>query len=71
MQPIRKCFLRIVNGSFIILYSELINQIWTLIQPIKMYPDSISISAAYNPTITQGDDTMYFLEVAPEIILMI
>ncbi len=59
-------FSRIVDGSFVIHHSELIDGIWTPIQPIQMYPDSISISVACDPTITQEGDTMYFLGVDPK-----
>ena len=58
-------FSRIVNGSFIIHHTELINGIWSDIEPIQMYPDSISISVACDPTITQDGKTMYFLGVDP------
>jgi len=59
-------FSRIVNGSFVIHHSELINGIWAPTQPIQMYPDSISISVACDPTITQDGNTMYFLGVDPK-----
>jgi len=59
-------FSRIVNGSFVIHHSELIDGIWTPIQAIQMYPGSISISVACDPTITQEGDTMYFLGVDPK-----
>jgi hypothetical protein len=59
-------FSRIVDGSFVIHHSELIDGIWTPIQPIQMYPDSISKSVACDPTITLDGNTMYFLGVDPE-----
>ena len=59
-------FSRIVNGSFVIHHSELIDGIWTPIQPIQMYPGSISISVACDPTITQEGNMMYFLGVDPK-----
>lgn len=59
-------FSRIVDGNFIIHHSELVDGNWTPIQPIQMYPDSIPISVACDPTITQDGNTMYFLGVDPK-----
>jgi len=59
-------FSRIEDNSFVIHHSELVDGIWTPIQPIQMYPDSISISVACDPTITQDGNTMYFLGVDPK-----
>ncbi len=59
-------FSRIVDGSFIIHHSELINGTWTPIKPIQMYPDDITITIACDPTITQDGKTMYFLGVDPK-----
>lgn len=59
-------FSRIVAGSFVIHHSELIDGIWTAIQPIQMYSDSVLISVACDPTITEEGDTMFFLGVDPK-----
>ncbi|MBV6647232.1 MAG: hypothetical protein KI790_17370 [Cyclobacteriaceae bacterium] len=59
-------FSRIVDRSFVIHHSELIDGSWSPIQLIEMYPDSIPISVACDPTITQDGNTMYFLGVDPE-----
>ncbi len=59
-------FSRIVDGSFVIHNSELIDGIWSPIRPIQMYTDSILISVACDPTITQDGNTMYFLGVDPK-----
>lgn len=59
-------FSRIVEGSFIIHHSELVNGRWTPVEPIQMYEDSQAISVACDPTITQDGNTMYFLGVAPQ-----
>lgn len=58
-------FSRIVNGSFVIHHSELIDGHWAPIQAIKMYPDSVPFSIACDPTITRDEHTMYFLGVDP------
>lgn len=59
-------FSRIVDHSFIIHHSELVAGNWTPVQPLQMYPDSITISVACDPTITQDGSTMYFLGVDPQ-----
>ncbi|MEM9391093.1 MAG: hypothetical protein AAGA02_11500 [Bacteroidota bacterium] len=59
-------FSRIVEGSFIIHHTELVSGNWTPVQPIQMYPDSITISVACDPTVTQDGNTMYFLGVDPK-----
>jgi hypothetical protein len=59
-------FSRIVDGSFVIHHSELIDGIWTPIQPIQMYSDSVLISVACDPTITKEGDSMFFLGVDPK-----
>ncbi|MCE7990488.1 MAG: hypothetical protein HEP71_00855 [Roseivirga sp.] len=60
-------FSRIVDGSFVIHHSELINGRWTAVEPIQMYADDIAISVACDPTITADGKTMYFLGVDPEL----
>ncbi|MFY7670407.1 hypothetical protein ACOSP6_04915 [Tenacibaculum sp. MEBiC06402] len=60
-------FSRIVDNSFIIHHSELINGKWSDIEPIKMYGDTILISVACDPTITKDGMTMYFLGVDPKL----
>ena len=59
-------FSRIVDGSFVIHHSELMDGIWSPIQPIQMYPKGVLISVACDPTITQDGNTMYFLGVDPK-----
>ena len=60
-------FSRIVDSSFVIHHSELINGKWSDIEPIKMYDDSVLISVACDPTITKDGKTMYFLGVDPKL----
>ncbi|CAM1358666.1 hypothetical protein [Tenacibaculum xiamenense] len=60
-------FSRIVDNSFVIHHSELINGKWSKIKPIKMYSDSILVSVACDPTITKDGKTMYFLGVDPKL----
>ena len=59
-------FSRIVDRSFVIFHTELIDGEWSPIEPIQMYPDSVSISVACDPTITKDGKTMYFLGVDPK-----
>jgi len=58
-------FTRIIDGSFVIHHSELIDDNWTAPQPIQMYSDQDANSVAIDPTITQDGNTMYFLGVNP------
>ncbi len=60
-------FSRIVNNSFVIHHSELINGKWSDIKPIKMYDNNVLVSVACDPTITKDGKTMYFLGVDPKI----
>lgn len=60
-------FSRIVDNSFVIHHSELVNGKWSDIKPIKMYNDSILVSVACDPTITKDGKTMYFLGVDPKL----
>ncbi|MFC4635327.1 hypothetical protein ACFO3O_15565 [Dokdonia ponticola] len=60
-------FSRIVDNSFVIHHSELIDGKWSNIKPIKMYPDTILVSIACDPTITKDGKTMYFLGVDPKL----
>lgn len=60
-------FSRIVDSSFVIHHSELINGKWSDIEPIKMYDDSVLFSVACDPTITKDGKTMYFLGVDPKL----
>lgn len=59
-------FSRIVNGSFVIYHAELAKGDWTAPKPIQMYPDSVRLAVACDPTITDNGDVMYFLGVDPE-----
>ena len=59
-------FTRIIDGSFIIHHSELIDGNWTAPQPIQMYSDQDANSVAIDPSITQDGNTMYFLGINPE-----
>jgi len=58
-------FTRIIDGSFIIHHSELINGQWTNPQPIKIFSDQEVTSVAIDPSITQDGNTMYFLGISP------
>ncbi len=60
-------FSRIVDNSFMIHHSELINGKWSDIKPIKLYDDNVVVSVACDPTITKDGKTMYFLGVDPEL----
>ena len=59
-------FTRIIDESFVIHHSELIDGNWTAAQPIQMYTDQDANSVAIDPSITQDGNTMYFLGVNPE-----
>lgn len=59
-------FSRIVEGSFLIYHSELVNGQWTPVESIQMYLDSTAISVTCDPTITPDGNTMYFLGVDPQ-----
>lgn len=60
-------FSRIVDNSFIIHHSELIDGKWSDIKLIKMYDDNVLVSVACDPTITKDGKTMYFLGVDPKL----
>jgi len=60
-------FSRVVDNSFIIHHAELVNGKWSDIKPIKMYHDSVNISVACDPTITNDGKTLYFLGVDPKL----
>ena len=60
-------FSRIVDSSFVIHHSELINGKWSDIEPLKMYDDSVLFSVACDPSITKDGKTMYFLGVDPKL----
>jgi|GEM_PF-1253072 len=57
-------FTRIIDGTFVIHHSELINGNWTTPQPIQMYAEDAN-SVAIDPSITQDGNTMYFLGISP------
>lgn len=59
-------FTRIIDESFVIHHSELIDGNWTVPQPIQMYLDQEAKSVAIDPSITQDGKTMYFLGISPE-----
>lgn len=59
-------FTRIIDGSFVIHHSELIDGNWTAAQPIQMYSDQDANSVAIDPSISKDGNTMYFLGVNPE-----
>lgn len=59
-------FTRIIDGSFVIHHSELIDGNWTVPQPVQMFSDQDSESVAIDPSITQDGNTMYFLGISPE-----
>ena len=59
-------FTRVINGSFVIHHSELIDGIWTKPEPIQMYSDQDANSVAIDPSITKDGNTMYFLGISPE-----
>ncbi len=60
-------FSRIVDNSFVIHHSELIDGKWSKIKPIKMYNDDVLVSVACDPTVTKDGKTMYFLGVDPNL----
>lgn len=59
-------FTRIIDESFVIHHSELVDGLWTEPQPIQMFPDQEAISVAIDPSITLDGHTMYFLGISPE-----
>ncbi|AFN74145.1 putative immunogenic 75 kDa protein PG4 [Melioribacter roseus P3M-2] len=59
-------FTRIIDGSFVIHHSELINGNWTEPRPIQLYSNQDAKSVAIDPSITQDGNTMYFLGISPE-----
>ncbi|MDB4286145.1 hypothetical protein N9933_02475 [bacterium] len=58
-------FTRIIDGSFVIHHSELIDGNWTVPQPIQMYSDQDGESVAIDPSINQEGNIMYFLGISP------
>lgn len=60
-------FSRIVDNSFVIHHSELINGKWSDIETLKIYDDNVLVSVACDPTITKDGKTMYFLGVDPKL----
>lgn len=58
-------FTRIINGSFVIHHSELIDGKWTSPQPIQMFADSEVLSTAVDMSLTPDGETMYFLGIYP------
>ncbi|MBN4047237.1 PD40 domain-containing protein [bacterium AH-315-P13] len=59
-------FTRIVDGSFVIHHSRLIDGNWTSPEPIQMFSDSKANSVAIDPSITQDGNVMYFLGISPK-----
>ncbi len=59
-------FTRIIDGSFVIHHSELIDGNWTAPQPIQLHFNQDAKSVAIDPSITQDGNTMYFLGISPE-----
>jgi hypothetical protein len=59
-------FTRIIDGSFVIHHSELVDGNWTAAQAIQMHSDQDAVSVAIDPTITQDGNTMYFLGINSE-----
>lgn len=59
-------FTRIINGSFIIHHSELIDGKWITPRPIQLFPLQDGESVAIDPSISQDGGTMYFLGISPE-----
>ena len=59
-------FTRIINGSFVIHNSELIDGEWTNPKPIQMFNNKIDKSVAIDPTITKDGRRMYFLGISPD-----
>ncbi len=58
-------FTRIIDESFVIHYSELIDGNWTVPEPIQMYSDQDGESVAIDPSINQEGNIMYFLGISP------
>lgn len=59
-------FTRIIDGSFVIHHSELIDGNWIVPRPIQLYSNQDAKSVAIDPSITQDGNTMYFLGISPE-----
>ena len=59
-------FTRIIDGSFIIHHSELIDGKWNTPKPIQLFSDQDGESVSIDPSISQDGGTMYFLGISPE-----
>ena len=59
-------FTRIVNRSFLIFHSELVDSKWTAPTALQMFPDSNVNTTAVDMTLTPDGNTMYFLGANPE-----
>jgi WD40-like Beta Propeller Repeat len=59
-------FTRIIDGSFIIHHSELIDGKWITPKPIQLFSDQDGESVAIDPSISQDGGIMYFLGISPE-----
>ena len=59
-------FTRVVNGSFLIYHSELVDGQWTAPNALQMFPDSKVNTTAVDMSLTPDGNTMYFLGANPE-----
>ena len=59
-------FTRIIEGSFLIFHSELVDDQWTAPSAIPMFPESDVNTTAVDMTLTPDGNTMYFLGVLEE-----
>lgn len=59
-------FTRIINGSFVIYHSELIDDQWTTPCAIPMFPETALNTTAVDMSLTPDGKTMYFLGVLHE-----
>jgi len=58
-------FTRIIDESYVIYHSKLLDGKWTSPEPIQMFPNQIIISVAVDMSVTQDGNTMYFLGQYP------
>ncbi|MEL4456502.1 hypothetical protein [Lutimonas vermicola] len=59
-------FTRIINGSYVIYHSELIDDQWTVANAIPMFPENTENTTAVDMSLTPDGNTMYFLGVLHE-----
>lgn len=59
-------FTRIINGSYVIYHSELIDNQWTAPEAVPLFPEPAVNTTAVDMSLTPDGNTMYFLGVLHE-----